>query len=295
MKFAYLVLAHKNPAQLARLCEALTSNGGIVFVHIDQKINIADFAAALANQPGVHLAERRWPIYWGGFNMINATLQLSAQALTAQADRLVLLSGLDLPIKPMADIEAVLGQNTDHLETSRLPNMGLGDDGGFHRIWYVHAMDWMGRLGLKPRTLLILHKLLPAFARRQPPTDLDIRMGSQWWCLRASTVRQIQAFIAQRPDVMRFFRYMGIPDEAFYQTLVHKLVPNQITPAHHRLIVWDRHPKPYVFQAQDFDELKTSPALFARKFDDTVNTEIIDRVLTQLSPACMNPSAKIPA
>jgi Core-2/I-Branching enzyme len=279
MKFAYLVLAHKNPGQLVKLCKALTTNGAHVHVHVDQKVDITEFKAKLAAVPGVHLSAQRWPVYWGGFNMINATLHMIELALANGAERLVLISGLDLPIKPIRHIESLLGADADHIETSRLPNAGLGDGDGFHRIWYLHAMDLMGRLGLKPRTLFHLHKLMPAFMRIKPPHDLDVRMGSQWWSLRASTARKILDFTAQRADVMRFFKYMGIPDEAFFQTLVQRVAPDQAVPVSHRLIVWDRHPKPYVFLRSDLDEICSSEALFARKFDEVVDAEMVDKVL----------------
>jgi hypothetical protein len=59
------------------------------------------------------------------------------------------------------------------------------------------------------------------------PADLRIMIGSQWWCLRRRTAEAILAFLARRPDVMRFFRTTWIPDETFFQTLVRHLVPDR--------------------------------------------------------------------
>ena len=39
---------------------------------------------------------------------------------------------------------------------------------------------------------------------------------------------------------------------------------------------------PYVFKMQDFDLIKNSPAMFARKFDMDVDSEIIDKVLQSI-------------
>ena len=48
-----------------------------------------------------------------------------------------------------------------------------------------------------------------------------------------------------------------------------------------RYIDWKRG-APYVFHAQDFDELMASPQLFARKFDEQVDAEIIRRIADTL-------------
>ena len=61
--------------------------------------------------------------------------------------------------------------------------------------------------------------------KRKVPADLQMMIGSQWWCLRRRTIEWVLDFAAKRPDVMRFFRTTWIPDETFFQTLVRHLVP----------------------------------------------------------------------
>jgi hypothetical protein len=74
-------------------------------------------------------------------------------------------------------------------------------------------------------------------AQRRPglkqwlPRELQIRIGSQWRCLRRGTVDAILRFRRARPDVVRFFRHRWIPDATFFQTLVHNLVPGAEIPS----------------------------------------------------------------
>jgi Core-2/I-Branching enzyme len=293
VKFAYLVLAHKNPQQLALLCKTLSARGGIVFVHVDQKVELAPFQATLSALPGVHLLEQRWPIYWGGFNMVRATLHMCRMALAEGAERLVLLSGLDFPIKPMQEIEHVLGQDADHIDMLTLPCPGLGDGDGFHRIRYFYGMDLMAKLGFKPRALFVAHSRLLPFWHRSPPSGLNIRMGSQWWSLKAQTVRAVLQHVDAHPEVERFFKWTSIPDESFFQTLVNTLAPAKVISNNRRLIVWDRQPKPYVFRANDLDELIKSDALFARKFDEEVDTQIL-QLLLERQRACTTELSRQP-
>ena len=52
---------------------------------------------------------------------------------------------------------------------------------------------------------------------RGVPRDIQVRIGSQWWCLRRQTVEKVLAFCDKRRDVMRFFASTWIPDETFFR------------------------------------------------------------------------------
>lgn len=43
MKFAYLILCHKNPSQLADLINTLQDGSNYFFVHVDNKVDIVPF------------------------------------------------------------------------------------------------------------------------------------------------------------------------------------------------------------------------------------------------------------
>jgi len=54
---------------------------------------------------------------------------------------------------------------------------------------------------------------------REVPNDIQVQIGSQWWCLQRHTVEAIMEFIKRRRDVVNFFKTTWIPDETFFQTL----------------------------------------------------------------------------
>jgi Core-2/I-Branching enzyme len=278
-QFAYLVLAHKNPSQLMLLAKVLAGQSARVYIHIDGKIDVEPFIASLGPLPRVTILSERYEIYWGGYNMIRATLAMCRHALADGADRLVLLSGLDFPIKPMREVESVLAAPIDFIDMIQLPAPGLGDGDGFYRIQYYYGMDLMARLGLKPRLLFTLHRRLLPWWRRRPPVGLDVRMGSQWWSLQSKTVRKVIESLDTNPEIEDFFKWTSIPDESLFHTLVHTYCSEHVVPQTHRLIVWDRAPKPYVFKAQDWAELMRSDALFARKFDACMDGNILARLV----------------
>ena len=48
------------------------------------------------------------------------------------------------------------------------------------------------------------------------------------------------------------------------------------------MIDWKRG-NPYVWRNQDYEELMNAPHLFARKFDENVDREVIDRIFQTIS------------
>ena len=101
---------------------------------------------------------------------------------------------------------------------------------------------------------------------REVPADLQIMIGSQWWCLRRRTVEWILDFCKQRPDVMRFFRTTWIPDETFFQTLVRHLVPeDEIKARTLTFLIFSDYGMPVNFYNDHYDLLLSQDFLFARK------------------------------
>jgi hypothetical protein len=276
---AYLVLAHRGPQQLRALCSLLGSQGASVWVHVDAKAPQPAFAQALAGLPRVQRLPQPLPIWWGGFNMVAATLRLCESALAAGADRLVLLSGMDFPIQPLSAVERALARPVDRIEMLRLPDPSLGPDGGLDRFRWMHRADAAARWGLPGRVPTLLHRRLLPWLHRRPPMGLQPLVGSQWWALQAGTVRRVLEALDQDPDLLRYFSGIGIPDESLFQTLVHQLAPDRPRTGAGRLITWDRHPKPYVYRLADWPELMASDALFARKFDFEQDPALAQRLL----------------
>jgi hypothetical protein len=101
---------------------------------------------------------------------------------------------------------------------------------------------------------------------REIPSDLQIQIGSQWWCLRRRTVEWILDFTRMRKDVMRFFKTTWIPDETFFQTLVRHLVPeNEIETRTLTFLMFSDYGMPVTFYNDHYELLLSQDFLFARK------------------------------
>jgi hypothetical protein len=101
---------------------------------------------------------------------------------------------------------------------------------------------------------------------RAIPADLQIMIGSQWWCLRRRTVEAVLDFTQERPDVMRFFKTTWIPDETFFQTLVRHVVPGrEIENRTLTFLLFSDYGMPVTFYNDHYDLLLGQNGLFARK------------------------------
>jgi len=267
---AYILLSHKDPGGVIAQATRLTAAGDCVAVHYDDRAPEAEFQqirAALGGNPAVTFAKRRQKCGWGGWSLVEATLQSLAAAMEAfpRATHFYMLSGDCMPIKTAKYAHAFLeSADVDYIEsfdffTSDWIKTGIKEgrliyrhwfNERTHKIWFYRSVAWQKRLGLA----------------RRVPEDLQMQIGSQWWCLRRRTVEWVMDFTRRRRDVMRFFRTTWIPDETFFQTLVRHLVPEgEIRTRPLTFLMFTDYGVPVTFYNDHYDLLLTQDYLFARK------------------------------
>ena len=95
MQIAYLILAHNSPDHVGRLIGALDNNRAHFFIHIDKKANLNEFQRYTTQRRNVHYIENRIKVFWGGFSMVEAILNLMQEAIRSDIDfkYAILLSG----------------------------------------------------------------------------------------------------------------------------------------------------------------------------------------------------------
>ncbi|MEM9395016.1 MAG: DUF5928 domain-containing protein [Pseudomonadota bacterium] len=269
-KLAFILLCHKSPERVIAQAELLTQHGDYVVVHYDARAPKADFAdlkAALSDLPNVRFSRERIKCGWGEWSLVRATLAATETALEAfpDATHFYLLSGDCQPVKPSAFLHKTLGKNDcDFIETvdffgSEWIRTGMKED----RLRYRHFFNERSQKSLFYGSLELQRKLGIA---REVPQGLRVMIGSQWWCLRRKTIEALLAFIEQRRDVAKFFATTWIPDETFFQTLVHHLVPRrEISGRAPTFLMFTDYGMPVTFYNDHFDLLKRQDAFFARK------------------------------
>lgn len=267
-KIAFLLLAHKDPDWVIAQARALTAHGDFIAVHYDARASDADFArikTALAGNPNAVLA-RRVKCGWGEYSLVQATLNLLRVALRQfkDATHFFLMSGDCFPTKSRSYFEEYLDDQRDIIEShdffeSEWIRTGLKED----RLIYRH---WFNERRSKPLFYAALEMQRWLRWRKSLPEGVPIRIGSQWWALRASTVRRVMQLLRERRDLKRFFRTTWIPDETFFQTLVAHVTPAEEIwrepPTH---LLFSDYGLPVVFHADHEDLLRAHDKPMARK------------------------------
>ncbi|MEM9577520.1 MAG: DUF5928 domain-containing protein [Pseudomonadota bacterium] len=269
-KIAYILLCHKDPDAVIRQAERLTAAGDVMAIHFDARSAPAQYdriSKALKHNRNVCFAKKRVKCGWGEWSLVKATLNTLDMAMESfpDATHFYMLSGDCMAIKTAEYTHRFLDENdADFIETfdffeSDWIKTGMKEE----RLVYRHFFNerkskklFYGAMGLQQKLGLT----------RTPPPDLDIRIGSQWWCLRRATVEKVQAFVRARRDVLRFFSTTWIPDETFFQTIVPHLVPmREIESRTLTFLMFTDYGMPVTFYNDHYDMLLGQDFLFARK------------------------------
>lgn len=302
VRHAYLIIAHADWAQLERLLSLLDDPDNEIFVHVDAKAK--DWPEERLRQ-AVKVSHveffQRYKIYWGSFEMVEATLDLLEMARKRGCDYYHLLSGADLPVRSQEEIHAFFEQNAGkefvHFATdeSRERNHEIGRRARLYHL-FMHfsrryrfqplnkLFRWIDRACIAAQLCLGVNRL-----RRFP--GLEVRYGSSWFSITDALAAYV---LENRATIYEVFRYANSADELFLQTLVHnspfreRLYHPQYDgsiDSNQRLVDWKRgkNGSPYTFRLEDFEMIQNSGCLFARKFSMAVDPELVNRMTARLN------------
>jgi hypothetical protein len=281
-KIAFILLCHKDPDAIIQQAEQLTAVGDYMSIHFDARAPREAFEkirTALAGNPNVTFAKKRIKCGWGAWSLVQATLYAVEAAVTAfpRATHFYMVSGDCMAVKSAKF-------SKDFLDA---------DDCDYIESFDYFESDWI-KTGMKEERLIYRHyfnertqkrRFYAAYRTQQKlgltreiPADIQVMIGSQWWCLRRRTIEWILEFTRDRKDVMRFFCTTWIPDETFFQTLVRHLVPEpEIRTRTLTFLMFSDYGMPVTFYNDHYDLLLSQDFLFARKISPEA-TDLKDRL-----------------
>lgn len=299
---AYLVLSHQRPEQVEALAQRILdlSPAGHVVVHHDASAPTAPWNGS--PPPRVHLLPRT-RVLWGDWSMVETSLRLLRYASEElDADWCAFLSGEDRPVVNLPQWErALAASGSDGLvpatPVDRKPVFGRSPTAGdvnFTR--YSYRWREIPPVGGATRSAVELARRVSRYTqplfkieytnrrerfflglprRRRLPAGWTLYTGPQWV---ACGRRSMEALLHVDKSVIDWYRQTWIPDQSFFQTVLY----NQ--PG----LVLDRSPLTYVvsfkdkqqrgdmvLRAGDLEVIRHSGAAFARKFDPSVDAEIL--------------------
>lgn len=293
MAFAYHILAHKGPEQVARLVRVLQHPDDTIVLHFDRRASreLHQLGARLAQQHGNLTVQRPRAVIWGGPAIHE--IQIEAMGIALGQPRpwrhFINLTGQDFPLGPRTERLASLAANPAAnylswfapLETAHWANARQRID-----RWHLHSagLAWLlglPGLGRRLRALLGWSNRIPSVPalRRRWPGTLAYRGGSNYGVLSRAACHHLH----HSPEALRLRRWLrraAHPDEIVFQTsLLNSPLAGTVVNDDRREIDFPKDaPHPRVFTAADWPRLRASPKLFARKFDAAIDSEILDRL-----------------
>ncbi len=269
-KIAYILLCHKDPDAIIQQARRLTAVGDYMSIHFDGRARHDHYNKirdALDDNPNVTFAHTRIKCGWGEWSLVQASLYAIESAVEAfpSATHFYMLSGDCMAIKTAEYAHAFLdARDVDYIESfdffqSDWIKTGWKEE----RLIYRHFLNERKN----KRLFYTLFKAQRALGlKRAIPADIQVMIGSQWFCLRRGTIEMILKFVKSRPDIVRFFKTTWIPDETFLQTLVRHLIPAQeIESRTLTFLVFSDYGMPVTFYNDHYDLLLSQDFLFARK------------------------------
>lgn len=263
----YLILVHRYPDQFKRLFRAIYNEHNHYVVHVDKnsgidlEAEIRDFLLPYANAAMI----RSEKAIWGGYSLVDAELRGMERLLEmGKWSHFINLSGQDFPLKPQKQIMAYLNANLDR-EFIKVQDQDQYRPDTMHRVSeYVVELDQSIQRTACSRPFL---------------TDATPYIGNQWMIV----TRAFCEFVCHDRSVDRykaFYENTLIADEGFFQTvMMNCAIESEIISDDLRMIDWiadgDIKLRPRTYQLADATDLKASANLFARKFDQTVDDEIL--------------------
>lgn len=285
-KHAYLIIAHRIDYTFYTLLRMIDDSRNDIFIHIDKKTSFtcSDILSKVSRST-VFILDNRISVTWGDLSQITCELMLFEKA--TQIDRYKyyhLISGQDLPIKSQDYIH-------EFFSSSNLEYIGFEREKFIYadRVQYYHFLQpLIGRKdSLIKRSINKIETLSlsiqKAIGIERFPNGL-FQKGTNWVSV---TDAYAQSLVRAKNTILKQYRWTLCCDEVYKQSFAldngyeKKCYKYDNKYCNMRKIDWKRG-CPYTWRSSNINELLESSCLFARKFDSTVDKDIIDLVYSKI-------------
>lgn len=288
-RHAYLIIAHNNFKVLEKLIRAIDDERNDIYIHIDKKtkdISI-DHLKNLAKKANSINVYQKINTNWGGYSLPKVELFLLSKATKERHAYYHLLSGADFPLKSQDMIHDFFLQNNGK-EFVQVCDVYKDWTNRIKYYWFFQ--ETVGRynsenLKLKQKLARRVQKVLLNIQKKinvdRIHNQFAVYSGSQWFSITHEAALYV---IDNENFIKHHFRYSNCSDELFLPILIGNSKFNDKTASNNNLrhIDWNRG-RPYVFKSSDYEELINCDDLFARKFDQNKDLEIIDKLYEHIT------------
>lgn len=284
---AYLIKAHHQFEVLKKLLMLLDDERNDIYLHIGKGVeyNQSELKEVVLKS-GLFFVEKVKE-EWGGYSQIRSELYLFEAAYKRGYTYYHLLSGSDLPLKTQDEIH-------DFFEKYQGKEFLYFCPPSFWKesVYKYEQYHWLQeKVGRKSSGCWYFLEKVSLFLQRK--LGVKRRYGNMEMCLGAnwcSITHELTGYILENRELIyKMFHDTLCCDEFYKQTLVWNSRFKESVFSYEdnyiaclRFIDWKRG-NPYVWKLEDYEELISSEHLFARKFEETVDKDIIEKVFEYIS------------
>ncbi len=287
MKHAYMIMAHHEPMLLSYLIKKLDHSDNDIYIHIDKKsfLKDEDFSS-LCEKSKIYFVDRV-DVGWGHYSQIECEMVLLKAAIKGRYDYYHLITGVDLPLKPVEEINKYFEESNgkDFVDFDAIDDTALFSER--YDRWHLFK-----RPRKKGFIYTVYRKFIALFSRvlflllgpRSKKYDSNFKMkkGSAYFDITHDLAEYI---VSKEPEIQKMFAYTSCCDEVFLQTYAYnsKFQGNLVS-APTRYIDWRNcTDSPKTLTMEHKAEILESEAFFARKFSTVESRELIEALFDDFS------------
>ena len=277
MDKVFCITCHRMTEALKATVKYFSSyEDNLVIIHVDAKSNISDFSVLSSNR--VIFIDDRVSVSWGAYSQIQATINLLESAMEFEFKYLFFISGDDLPCKTNDQINEFLKsinyKNMIHFQDERnnYINPDLRVKYNYPSFFFTKNKSNYIKIKMKFFNFLRLFFVSNMY-KEGVSRGLVFYKGTSWFSLNYSSVSSLIEFIEGNAWYLDIFKSSCCGDEVFFHTALKYIGiddyyhnSNEINDAL-RYIDWASGPDyPRTLDHSDFDKIKRTSCIFARKF-----------------------------
>ena len=284
MKLAYLITAYKDAGSLLELAE-MFAQSGYVYIHIDKKSRtITEEDIEALNRIPNCVAIRKYDINWGGFNHVKAILELVMMAVANEdVSYIHMLTGEDFPLVPLQQLEE------EFLSCDRIYMTYIGPENLPETVTVRYRYyNWFQDRNVKNKLLWSVQDMtvkLQKFCgvcREGIGEFTRIYKGLVYISMPKDAAAYVVEYVACHEEFWEELYKCQVPEEFFFQTLFmnHETWSQQVENRELRYMDWSKGDgaSPVYLADDDYEKIKASGCLFARKFHPELSKGLRNRL-----------------
>lgn len=298
MKHAYLIIAHNEFSILQRLVQQIDDERNDIYIHIDKKVNNFNetYIKESVNKSKIKFIKDSYYVKWGGYSQIEAEMILFNEAYYGGNYRYFhLLSGVDMILKDQNYIHDFFKRNDGYEFISCATREHVKQMNIVNRFNSYINIQYAGIIKR------IYMKLYNKLGIKRYNNKFEISYGSNWCSITYNFVKYI---LDNKNWIRRTFEYSHACDEVYKQCLIinsefkerlylarnkqdNIMESDNMISFNLRYIDWNQgRPNPKIFTMSDYDKIISSTCIFARKFSEKIDNDVIEKIRYYVNNKC---------